>query len=186
MKKNDRYDSLIHWYCQTIFPEIDWRLIKAQIEQESFYNPTALSSANCMGLMQISPALAKRWLQHPQMVWCADVNIKLGITYLKEQYDHFPEISDYWNRVLFALASYNCGRGYVNLALRIARQREGKNIKEPGIWQTWTHTKQWLTSPCCRWRNKTPMWRQTLNYVEKIEIRFQRMICKNLQRGERE
>ena len=168
MKFEDRFDSLIRFFCEKHFPEIDWMIVKAQVAQESSFRTDALSSAGCMGLMQISGPLAKERLTHPEYVWCPDTNLHLGIQYLKEQYDHFPEIPLHHNKILFALASYNCGRGYVNMALRIARRDEDKTHKEMGLWQTWTYTSPKLRDSRCVWRGKRPDWWQVHDYVEKI------------------
>lgn len=171
MRREDRFDCLIEWYTEAVFPEADWRMIKAQIATESNFRPEALSTAGCMGLMQISPNLARERLQHPEMVWCVEVNIKLGITYLKEQFDHFPEISWPMDRMCFALAAYNCGRGYVNAALGLAQWACGEH---PGIklWQTWPYTSGYLMDPRCLCAGKRPYGAMVLHYVERVMGRW--------------
>lgn len=171
MKFENRFDSLIQHLCEKHFSEIDWLIVKAQVWQESRFKCDALSSAGCMGLMQISVPLAQERLQLPQYVWCSEVNLDLGIRYLKEQYDHFPEIPLHHNKILFSLASYNCGRGYVNMALRLARRDERKTHKETGLWQSWAYTRPRLQDPDCMVRGKCPDWWQVLDYVDKIMIR---------------
>jgi len=174
MKFEDRFDSLIQYICNEQHFPADWLVIKAQVAQESAFRTEAISSAGCMGLMQISRALAEERLVHPEYIWCPDVNLALGIKYLKEQYDHFPEIPLDREKIRFALAAYNCGRAYVNTALRIARQDEGKTSKDIGLWQTWAYTSLRLRDKRCIWRGKRPDWAQTLRYVEKIMQRYRR------------
>ena len=86
MKYEDRFDSLIQYLTEQHFPVLDWLIIKAQVAQESAFDPNALSPASCMGLMQISSPLACERLAEPKKVWCVQENLKLGIQYLKEQF----------------------------------------------------------------------------------------------------
>jgi len=176
MKYEDRFDSLIQYLTEQHFPVLDWLIIKAQVAQESAFDPNALSPASCMGLMQISSPLACERLAEPKKVWCVQENLKLGIQYLKEQYDHFPEIPTHHGKILFALASYNCGRGYVNVALRLARKDEGQSVEEPGLWQTWEYTKQFLKDYRCMWRGKWPDHGQVIQYVENIMHHYSRLL----------
>lgn len=166
MRPEDRYDSLIKYYVDEIVPDLDWHLIKAQIQVESDFDPAATSSAGCMGLMQISEPLATERLVHPQFVWCAEVNIELGIKYLREQLDHFPEIPLDGERTYFALAAYNCGRGYVNAAIKLAREACELRHADLPLWQSWGYAGQFLTQARCR--GKLPDAKQTLGYVEKV------------------
>ena len=169
IKFEDRYDSLIQYLCDEIFPEIDWLIVKAQVWQESRFDTKAFSVAGCMGLMQISRGLAKERLEQPAYVWCADVNLKLGIQYLKEQYIHFPEIPEHDNKVLFSLASYNGGRGYINAALRLA-------CLENRQYTEWNQVCPYLfDKERCVVSGKYPDANQIVNYVEKIMKKYLEM-----------
>ena len=42
MKASDRWDSLIQYWVEALWPEMDWRLIKCQINRESAFNPNAI------------------------------------------------------------------------------------------------------------------------------------------------
>lgn len=183
LDKEDRYDSLIRYYAGEIFPEIDWRLIKAQMWQESRMDRWALSPAGCMGLMQISEPLARERLAGPKIgerfagfnrIWCPEDNIEIGVAYLKNQWDRFPEIPSPEEKLCFALASYNCGRGYVNAALRLARQAENSHALDhtPGKWQCWTYASEFLKDARCEVRGKRPDVDQVLGYVKHILRRF--------------
>ena len=50
MTKDDRYDSLFQWYGYLY--RVDWRLLKAQVKQESSFDPDARSKVGALGLAQ--------------------------------------------------------------------------------------------------------------------------------------
>jgi len=162
---DDRYDSLIQYFCEKYFSKINWLLVKAQIWQESRFDTRAVSSTGCMGLMQISRPLAKERLEYPHYIWCADVNLKLGIKYLKEQYDHFPEIGEHYHKIRFALASYNGGRGYINAAIRLAR-------RDKIDYQKWYNVSPYLADPNCSCHNLKPDHKQINGYIESISLKY--------------
>jgi len=56
MNTADRWDSLIRYWVEKLWPDMDWRLVKCQIHRESAFNPKAVSSCGAIGLMQIMPA----------------------------------------------------------------------------------------------------------------------------------
>lgn len=76
---------------------------------ESNFNPTALSHAGAKGVMQIMPRTAEQSFGvHRERLFEADVNIKLGVKFIKlllERYD---------NRLDIALSHYNGGSGVKN------------------------------------------------------------------------
>jgi len=120
------YDSLVKRYAQQ--HNFDWRLLVAQMYEESRFNPQAKSWAGALGLMQIMPRTAKEMgisnLKQPES------SIKAGVQYLNWVRDRFePELS-IKNRMWFTLAAYNAGQGHVKDARRLARQ-QGLN---PNIW----------------------------------------------------
>jgi hypothetical protein len=95
-------------------------------------------------------------------------NLKAGIAYLKQQYERFPEIHEKQERLQFALASYNGGRGYINRAIALAR-------KEDAPWQTWEGVKRHLESDDCSVSGKHPDHRQIIAYVDSIWIDYARL-----------
>ncbi len=186
MKHENRFDLLIHDKAQTHFHELledltayGWLFVKAQMWQESRFNPEAISPAGAQGLLQLMPATAAELaIEDP---FDPKQNIAGGMRYLADQYRHLGEIPNPWERIRFALASYNGGRGYVNAALALARKAEGypeefttwrKAGSPPGFWQMWESAAHYLRQPDCRSGGKTPDWRQMMEYVEKIESRF--------------
>lgn len=93
--------------------KIDYRLVLAVIKAESGFDENALSPKGARGLMQLTPSTAK-WLWemdndnafNDEMLYQADINIKLGIKYLIYLLEKFE--------LPFALAAYNAGEGIVS------------------------------------------------------------------------
>jgi hypothetical protein len=78
---------------------VDARLVRAVIEVESGYRPTARSPKGAMGLMQLMPATARQYaVTNP---YDPAANIEAGIKHLKSLLARFPRA--------LALAAYNAG-----------------------------------------------------------------------------
>ena len=152
-----------------LWPELDRKLIKCQMRQESAFNPRVVSSCGAIGLMQIMPATGQSLGVSKDKLFIPEENIKAGIIYLKRQYDRFPEIPDYRERLKFALASYNGGRGYINQAVALAR-------KEDAPWQTWAGVKLYLAKKDCAIGGKHPDHRQIIAYVGRIWADYLRLL----------
>jgi|SaaInlV_200m_DNA_2_1039689.scaffolds.fasta_scaffold04784_4 membrane-bound lytic murein transglycosylase F len=103
----------------------DWRLITAQMYQESRFNPKAKSFAGAKGLMQLMPRTAKSVgvtnIEHP------DSNIKGGIKYMDWLRDRFDKKIPISEKIWFTLAAYNAGHGHVQDAQRLAVQKGWDN-----------------------------------------------------------
>ena len=95
----------------------DWRLIAAQIYQESHFNPQAKSRAGARGLMQLLPRTARSL--NVNDIYNPVENINAGVQHLKKLYDHF-ESAEGVDRMLITLAAYNIGQGHVRDARRLA------------------------------------------------------------------
>lgn len=181
----DRFDSLIKFLVHDIFPECDWRLIKAQMLQESAANPRAVSPVGAVGLMQLMPATARSLGLEGVQISDIEENLMAGIKYLRIQYTHFPEVNPFHDEKLkFSLASYNGGRGYVNKALELSYEARIGQPMPPGHkgaisgkWQFWNSTKAFLQSPACVVNGRTPDWRQMTDYVDRIWSHYTRLAC---------
>jgi len=175
----NRFDPLIKKYSEKY--NLPWPLVKAQVWAESSFNPDALSPCGAKGLMQLMPATAEELLTGDRRratgdLFDPELNIELGVRYDRVQFDHFPEIPKIEERYKFMLASYNCGRGYVNQALRLARMAEfgfQPLAARPGRWQTWDFTKPFLAVPGCVVNGRRPDFEQVWDYVEKIWKKYQ-------------
>ena len=113
------YDELVKKHART--NEFDWRLITAQMYQESRFDPNAKSWVGAKGLMQVMPRTGQELkiynLENP------DQGILAGTKIMARYSNNFnsPEISAK-DRIRFALASYNCGPGHIYDARDLARE----------------------------------------------------------------
>jgi len=96
----------------------DWRMVVAQMYQESRFHHRAQSFAGARGLMQIMPATAIQLgvedLSDPEGA------ILAGIRYLDWVRDRFEPQLAVQDRMWFTLAAYNAGPGHVHDARRLA------------------------------------------------------------------
>jgi len=111
----------------------DWRLIVAQIYQESHLNPWAKSRAGARGLMQLLPRTARDL--GVKDIYNPVENINGGVRHLKYLYDAF-ESADEEDRLLFSLAAYNIGQGHVS----DARDLAAKMNLDPDQWDSLSKT----------------------------------------------
>lgn len=98
----------------------DWRLITAQMYQESRFNPNARSWAGARGLMQVMPRTARELgfanISNPA------AGIHAGVKYLSWLRDQFETEVPNAERNWFSLAAYNAGWGHVWDARELASQ----------------------------------------------------------------
>lgn len=104
------FDDLVKKHSRTY--EFDWRLVTAQMFQESGFDPNAKSWVGAKGLMQVMPRTAEELkvenVEEPSQ------GILAGTKLMARYFNLFnsSEISAK-DRIRFALASYNCGPGHV-------------------------------------------------------------------------
>jgi soluble lytic murein transglycosylase len=117
-------DTLPMGYWKILFPQQYWSAIEQDsakngldpymvaslIRQESEFNPTAISSANAFGLMQLLPSVGRSMAKEEGIRHFNEVellnpetNIRLGTRYLKQTLDKFDGQAPY------AFAAYNAG-----------------------------------------------------------------------------
>ncbi len=103
---------------------IDWRLILAQMYQESRFDPQARSWAGAIGLMQLMPnTAAELGVKGIAALHDPEQNIGAGVRYLRQLLDRFDPDLPMRQRVRFALASYNAGYYHVVDARKLAQRR---------------------------------------------------------------
>ncbi len=112
------YDELAKKYASQYGQ--DWRLITAQMYQESRFDPEAVSWVGAQGLMQVMPGTGEDLgftdLHEPQE------SIHAGVKYMHQLINRFDHKLPMEVRIRFALASYNVGYGHVLDARRLARE----------------------------------------------------------------
>jgi membrane-bound lytic murein transglycosylase F len=112
------YDKLVRKYADRY--GFDWRLVTAQMYQESRFDPKAKSQVGARGLMQLMPRTAKA--MGVKNSGDPALNIQGGIKYLDWLRDRFDSKLPISDRLWFTLAAYNAGAGHVHDARRLARQ----------------------------------------------------------------
>lgn len=126
--KISQYDSLLKVYAKKL--NWDWRLLAAQIYEESQFNPEAKSWAGAVGLMQLMPNTAKQFGVENRTDPVQ--SLKAGIKYLEW-------LNKYWSkkieaqeeRIKFVLASYNIGLGHIVDAQKLTEKYGG----DPKKWE---------------------------------------------------
>jgi membrane-bound lytic murein transglycosylase F len=113
------YDDLVKKYARQYGQ--DWRLITAQMYQESKFDPQATSWVGARGLMQIMPGTGRELgftdLHDPEE------NIHAGVKYMSQLVNRFDSNIPIEERTRLALAAYNVGYGHVLDARRLAREK---------------------------------------------------------------
>ena len=113
------YDDLIRQAADTI--GWDWRLLAAQVFQESKFNENTQSWAGAVGLMQVLPSTGEEYgvtdLEDPSENLRAATS---HILWLQSLWDDI--IEDPEEKIKFILASYNVGQGHVLDARRLTEK----------------------------------------------------------------
>jgi len=113
------YDDITRRYAEQY--GFDWRLITAQMYQESRFDPKAKSFAGAKGLLQVLPKTA-RFMGFKE-VSKPEEGIHAGVKYLDWVRNRFEPELPVNERIWFSLAAYNAGHGHVADARRLARQQ---------------------------------------------------------------
>jgi len=119
MNSNDRFDSLFQFYAEQ--SGVDWLLMKAQVWQESRFDPNASSRVGAVGLSQFMPSTFADWearlpdhfalhAGEAQLQDARDpeISIRLQCGYMAQLLQRYMSLPS------FALAAYNWGMGHVD------------------------------------------------------------------------
>jgi len=162
------FDNLVQKYAERY--GFDWRLITAQMYQESGFNPKAKSFSGASGLMQLMPRTAHS-LGFNNIDAPGD-NIQAGIKYMDWLRDRFNKELPISERLWFTLAAYNAGAGHVHDARRLA----GQMGLDPDRWFENTETAILLLSQkiySSKARYGFVNGEEPFNYVRNIKQRFE-------------
>lgn len=140
-EKLTKYDDLVQRALEENSLGWDWRLLMAQMYQESKFKPRAQSWAGARGLMQLMPATAQQY--NVSNIFDPQENVQGAVRFL-------GWLNDYWKDIIenpvqrrrFVLASYNAGHGHVQDARRLARKYDDN----PNRWEDvskWLLRKAW-------------------------------------------
>lgn len=113
------YDPVVKPLAEAV--DLDWRLVVAQMYQESGFDPATVSFAGAKGLLQVMPRTAEALGVDPARLHEPDVGIRAGVEYLAWTRARFPELP-VGEQLKFALAAYNAGAGHVRDGRRLARR----------------------------------------------------------------
>ena len=127
-------------------------LFKRMQKKDSKYTTEDCTS---YGLFQILLMTAKDYdfIGGKEMLIIPMINLGMAIKILDELYGKFSEIPDKKERLKFAFASYNAGRGNINKILSDGRREElgsssykawKENGAKEGLWQNWNNVKKFL------------------------------------------
>jgi len=136
--------SLPRAYWEALFPKPYWTelkrfssanaldpyLVASLIRQESEFNPSAVSRANAVGLMQILPKVGRTVARQEKLryfsaseLFTPGVNLRLGTRYLREMVGKFGALE-------YALAAYNAGSDRVEDWLGQGKYRDPQEFVE--------------------------------------------------------
>src|SRR6187401_3601982 len=116
-KRSTTYDSIIDEHATQHGVRSD--LVRAVIQAESAFNPTARSVKGAMGLMQLMPATAVQY--GVSNAYDPVENIRAGVAYLRGLLDRYSQNEE------LALAAYNAGPTAVEKYGAVPPYRETKN-----------------------------------------------------------
>jgi len=119
------YDDMIKQVADEY--DLDWVMLTAIAAQESKFNPTSVSWAGAVGIMQVMPRFSEI---SSDSLYIPEVNIREGAKILSSHLEHYAYM-DSTNQWAFALATYNAGMGHVADGRRLTIDHN----KDPNEWE---------------------------------------------------
>ncbi|MEQ8523951.1 transporter substrate-binding domain-containing protein [Gracilimonas sp.] len=119
------YDNMIREVADEM--ELDWVMLTAIAAQESKFNPSSVSWAGAVGIMQVLPRFSEI---SSDSLYIPEVNIREGAKILASHLEHYAYM-DSTNKWSFALAAYNAGSGHLADARRLTIDHN----KDPNKWE---------------------------------------------------
>lgn len=119
------YDNMIKEVAMEF--DLDWVMLTAVAAQESKFNPSSVSWAGAVGIMQVLPRFSEI---SSDSLYIPEVNIREGAKILSSHLKHYSYM-DSTNQWSFALAAYNVGQGHLADARRLAIDHN----KDPNEWE---------------------------------------------------
>lgn len=119
------YDALIKLSASRYLIDVDWRLVKAQLYQESRLRPNAISPAGAQGIAQFMPGTwsdmrKKLKLPPDASPFNAALAIPAMCIYMADLHSKWTAKREDADRYALALASYNAGMGHLITAQSLA------------------------------------------------------------------
>jgi soluble lytic murein transglycosylase-like protein len=119
------YNGLIKVSADKFLLDVDWRLVKAQLFQESKLDPSAVSQAGAVGISQFMPGTWNDMKK--QMAMPTNASPLQPVYAIPALCHYMAKLHDQWNakredadRYALALASYNAGIGNLLSAQKLA------------------------------------------------------------------
>lgn len=162
------YDQLVQEYAKEY--DLDWRLVVAQMFQESGFNPRAKSWVGTRGLLQVMPVAGR---QVEENLYDPETGVRAGLKYLKWLHGKFKgrDATGPENKMWFTLAAYNAGLGHVYDAKDLAEEM-GWDRK---VWFGNVEKAMLLLSQRKYYKKARYGYargREPVDYVRRIEARF--------------
>lgn len=157
--------------------DVEEPVIYAVIEQESAFNPVAVSSANAYGLMQLIPTSGGKdayiyvfkddWTPTPEYLFVPENNIQLGTAFFHLQMRrYFSGVKDIRSKMLCAIAAYNTGQRnvYIALAGKNNKYEAEMKVNMMSYEQLYNHLKLNLRAA------------ETRDYIQKVTTKMKKYI----------
>jgi len=160
------YDQMIARHAEAA--GLDWRFVSAVIYEESRFEPTSVSSAGAVGLMQVMPAAAadvgEVRFHEPES------NVRTGVRYLQRLAREYGGARDR-DRAALMLAAYNMGMGHVRDAQALARRFGYDPLRWDGAMDVMVSLLEEPTV-AVRARHGSAQGRAVVGYVDRVLTRY--------------